>query len=350
MNPVISYTQYPIILAPMLGVVTPEMVAAVAEAGGLGSLPLGGLSVEASRKLIRKTRQLTSKTFAVNFFANTAPDVEKNKEATGQMLLFIQNILKKKNWAENTGFCYQFYPYQDLIDLIIEEDIRFVSFTFGVPDDECIQKLKSNGIILTGTATSVSEAVMLEKSGVDTVVAQGIEAGGHRGTFLPGALPQTGLFALVPQIADAVKIPVIASGGICDQRTMQAAFNLGAGAVQIGSYFINAEESLATDVYRNLLKRATDTATQLTRSYTGRWARGIRNNFMELIENSQLPIPDYPIQNLLTTKMRELAKQHGDAGFMNFWAGQNARYAPAKPTEAIINELIVIYKTIHAAE
>ncbi len=349
MSSIIPNIPYPIILAPMLGVTTPAMVAAVADKGGLGSLPLGGLSAEASRKLIRATKKLTDRAFAVNFFANAAPDPEKNRQAITRMQLYIQTLLNDRNWGANDAFHYHFYPCQDLVDLIIEEAIPYVSFTFGIPDDASIQKLKSRGTLITGTATCVSEAVLLEKAGADMVVAQGIEAGGHRGTFLPGALPQIGLFSLIPQVTDAVKIPVIASGGICDQRTMQAAFSLGAGAVQIGSYFIGAEESLATDVYRNLLKDMTDTSTHLTRSYTGRWARGIKNDFMELIENSGLPIPDYPIQNLLTRRMRELAKEHKDTGFTSFWAGQNAKYTSRSTTAQIINELISIYKTIRTA-
>ncbi|AQX06639.1 2-nitropropane dioxygenase [Elizabethkingia meningoseptica] len=348
MNPsFLNHIAYPVILAPMLGVVTPAMVAEVSELGGLGSLPLGGLSAEASRKLIRETKQLTQKDFAVNLFANAAPDLESNRAATEKMSNFIRCILKEKNWAQDFEFNYQFYPYQDLIDLIIEEQVKYVSFTFGMLDKESIEKLEKHHIYTIGTATCTDEAVLLEQSGVDAIVAQGIEAGGHRGSFLyEKCIPQVGLFTLVSQIKDTVKVPVIASGGIYDCKTMAAAFSLGADAVQIGSYFISAEESAATDVYRNLLKSSTDVSTTLTKSYTGRWARGIRNDFMKLTEINHLQIPDYPIQNILTQNMRALAKQHHDAQFTNYWAGQNARYAKHLPTRDIMNELIAIYKTI----
>ncbi|HFK5573015.1 NAD(P)H-dependent flavin oxidoreductase [Elizabethkingia anophelis] len=343
----LSNLPYPIILAPMLGVVTPKMVADVANIGGLGSLPLGGLSPEASRKLIQETKRLTKNEFAVNLFANTAPDLNSNKIATEKMAHFIQSILKEKNWAQDFEFNYQFYPYQDLIDLIIEEKIKYVSFTFGVLDEKSVKKLKTHHIYTMGTATCVEEAVELEKSGVDAIVAQGIEAGGHRGSFLnEKSLPYIGLIALVTQIKDAVNIPVIASGGLYDKRTIAAAFDMGADAVQIGSHFISAEESAATDVYRDLIKKSTDTSTILTKSYTGRWARGICNDFMKLTELNQLTIPEYPIQNVLTQAMRNLAKKHNDTQFTNYWAGQNAKYARHIQTTEIMNELISIYKII----
>ncbi|QCX52611.1 nitronate monooxygenase family protein [Elizabethkingia sp. JS20170427COW] len=340
----LSQLKSPILLAPMLGVVTPEMVAAVSNHGALGGLPLGGQSPEKALQLIQKTKSLTSEIFAVNLFTHSKPSLEQNLTKVEKMKSYLLQKVKDKQWSEQYDFNYSFYPYQDLIDIIIAEEIKVVSFTFGRLDAESIQKLKDHSILIIGTATCLEEAMLLEKSGIDMVVAQGIEAGGHRGGFLEGDLPQVGLFSLLPQLVENLSIPVIASGGIYDHKTMQAAFQLGAQAVQIGSYFIAATESLATDTYRQLLKQSKDTSTMLTKSFSGRWARGIKNEWM--METQDMEIPDYPLQNLLTQPLRALAKAHGDIEYTNYWAGQNAHHAKTVSTQEIIEELTNIYKTI----
>ncbi len=344
MKSLLSEIRYPIVLAPMLGVVTPAMVAGVSDAGGLGMLPLGGQSVEKSLQLIQETKRLTTRLFGVNLFANKFPDLTKNKELTEKMKNFISGIVREKGWSEHLEFDFHFHPYQDLIDIIIKESIKVVSFTFGLLDNKSVRKLKEHQIVLIGTATCREEALLLEKSGADMVIAQGIEAGGHRGTFVEGDLPQIGLFSLINQIVNSVRIPVIAAGGIHDSNTMAAAVNLGASAVQIGSHFIQATESLATDGQREMLQKSTDTSTILTKSFSGRWARGIRNEFIN--RTSHMDVPEYPIQNILTRQMRALAREHDDYEYVSIWAGQNANAGTKAPTSEIMNELIEHYKKI----
>lgn len=344
MKPLFNQIEYPIVLAPMLGVVTPEMVAAVSESGGLGLLPLGGQTPERALELISKVKSLTKKLFGVNLFVNTEPDFAENRNRIEKMRAYIEGIVKGKGWADTYDFDYHFNSYKDLIDLLIREEIKVVTFTFGIPDEESMAKLKAHNVTLIGTATCTEEAVLLEIAGADLVIAQGIEAGGHRGTFIKGELPRIPLSVLIPEIARDVEIPVIASGGIHGRKTMDMAFRLGASAVQIGSHFIPAEESLATETYKEILRTSIDTSTWLTQSFSGRWARGIKNEFMK--NTRGMYIPDYPIQNQLMRGMRNLAKAHDDYQYTSLWAGQNARFAKRGTTKAIMKKLIAGYKTM----
>ncbi|KQN36273.1 hypothetical protein ASE92_09135 [Pedobacter sp. Leaf41] len=333
---------YPIIQAPMLGVSTPAMVAAVANAGGLGCLPLGGLSPEKTLDLIRETKSKTHRPFAVNLFAHSlaakvsVDDIEK-----------MENYLETLHKGYNLPFerkpisSYRFYNHLDQIGILLDEQVPVVSFTFGVPDADVTLKLKQKGIKVIGTATSIKEATILDKAGMDAIVAQGIEAGGHRGGFLEDeSLPQVGLLSLVPQIVDAVKVPVIAAGGIFDQRTIKAVFALGAAGAQLGSYFIAAEESAASEVYKESILNSTDISTELTRAFTGKWARGVRNSFMKELKNSGLTIPYYTYQNSLTSALRDFGKSAGIADIISLWAGQSASRSKRGSTEALFGELI----------
>ena len=176
---------------------------------------------------------------------------------------------------------------------------------------------------------------------MDAIVAQGIEAGGHRGSFIEGEpLPQVGLMSLVPQIVDQVSVPVIAAGGIFDHRTIKAAFALGAMGVQLGSYFLAADESAATQVYKEQALLATDTSTELTLAFTGKWARGIRNSFMEEIKNANLAMPPYTFQNSLTTALRNFGKSNAIADIISLWAGQSVSKSKRGSTEELFHELI----------
>jgi len=332
---------YPIIQAPMLGVTTPEMVAAISNAGGLGSLSVGGLSPQKTLELINKTKSLTTRPFAVNLFAHDIPPI--NIPEAGRMLDFLYNLAKDHNldFEKPDVKALQFYSYKDQIDILINENIPVLSFTFGILDDDSIARLKANNTVLMGTATCVKEAVLLEQKGVDAITAQGIEAGGHRGSFiLDEPLPQVGLMALLPQIANKVTLPILASGAINSGRIIKAAFNLGALGVQVGTCFIASDESAAIPSYKKALANTEDTATVLTRTYSGRWARGIKNEFIDLVTNSGIAIPDYPIQNSLTTALRSQAQKQDNNQFTNMWAGQSAAGAQQKSAADIFKQLV----------
>ena len=231
--------QYPIIQAPMLGVSTPEMAATVSNLGGLGSLPVGGLSPEVTQQLIRKTKSLTDKPFAVNLFAHNLPAY--NEEDLEPMKGLLMQLAAERgyqiNEADLTNF--RFYTYHDQIDILIQENIPIVSFTFGCLDNKNIKLLKDNGCTLIGTATCLDEALILEANNIDMICLQGIEAGGHRGTFIENMpLPKISLSSLLTQVVNKVQVPVIAAGGITNAQTIHAAFNLGAIAIQVGTAFI----------------------------------------------------------------------------------------------------------------
>lgn len=336
---------YPIIQAPMLGITTPKMVADVSNLGGLGSLPVGGLSPELTQQLIRETKALTNQPFAVNLFVHDIPEcAEEMLEAMRQLLL---QLATKRGYRLDPASMssFQFHTYREQLGILLEEGIHLVSFTFGCLDEPSIQLLQSNRCTLIGTATCVEEALFLEEKGIDMVVAQGLEAGGHRGTFLEHLpLPQIGLFSLLPQITNKVSIPCIAAGGINDSSSIQAAFDQGAAAVQIGTPFIGTEESLAIASYKTKLEEATGTATVLTRSFSGRWARGIRNEMMRDIDESGVAIPPYPWQNSLTTQLRKLALQQNDSEYINLWAGQSSGTIKGRTTKEIFLYLIKEYE------
>jgi nitronate monooxygenase len=273
------------------GISTPRLAAAVSEAGGLGSIAGAMLSPDELRAEIAEVRKLTERPFAVNVFAPLpAPTTERIDE-----------------WARLTGVAPALPPpptwsVEDQLAVLIAEDVPVVSFTFGIP------QLEGYPGVTIGTATSVDEAAALESAGVDAVVAQGFEAGGHRGTFLgPPERALTGTLALVPQVVDAVAIPVIAAGGIADGRGIAAAMALGADGVQIGTAFIRCLESAATDEHRAALANP----TTISRVWTGRHARGARSNAVDELERSGLEPPDYPLPRFLFPGPINLAGQSG---------------------------------------
>ncbi|AXI03032.1 NAD(P)H-dependent flavin oxidoreductase [Aquirhabdus parva] len=338
---------YPIIQAPMLGVTTPEMVAAVSNLGGLGSLPVGGLSPEKTLALIKKTKSLTQRPFAVNLFAHDVPTDASAFAHAQSMAEYLEELAQKHSVAFQSQPIsdFQFYSYRDQVQVLLDEQIQIVSFTFGILADEIIALFKEKGVVLIGTATCVKEAQILEEKGVDAITAQGIEAGGHRGSFLADVeLPQIGSIALIPQMADQVSIPILASGGINDGRTIRAAFILGAAAVQIGTAFIASSESSAIPAYKAALKVAKDTDTVLTRNFSGRFARGIQNEFMREVDvevkQSGRIIPQYPIQNSLTTALRAESQKQNNAQFTNLWSGQSVYRGTGVSSADVFNDLV----------
>lgn len=333
---------YPIVQAPMFGVTTPEMVATAANMGCLGSLALGNLSAEACCEAIQATKKLTNKMFAVNIFVNTIPPIseELQKQYSNTKCFLTQ-------FAQQNGL-HVVLPeineititdYHSQIDAIISEGCKLVSFTFGVPDKESIQKLKANKIKLIGTCTSVSEALELKKTGIDILCVQGFEAGGHRGSFASDDIPKIGGFALLPQVKARVNLPIIYAGGIYNASTLLAAKTLGAEGFQIGSMLLSSAESGLREFEKKYLREISDNKIVVTKSFSGRYARGIKNKFIETIENSDYILP-YPYQNKLTSPLRKHAKLMKNTDFISIWVSQSIKNFSTQSTSEIIRKLL----------
>lgn len=333
---------YPIIQAPMLGVTTPEMTAAASNAGVLGSLALGDLPAEKCIELIRATRKLTDKPFAVNIFVNKIDPITPKLESE-----YSKTRKHLQEFAEKTGIQADFpnineiklTDYHDQIEAILLENCNIVSFTFGNLDVESITTLKENKVLLIGTCTSVAEAIVLEQSGIDIICVQGIEAGGHRGSFLEETIPQIGGLSLLSQVTEHVNVPIIYAGGIYNAKTLLASKTLGANGFQIGSLFLGATESAFQDFEKHRLRNLKENEIILTKSFTGRYARGIKNAFIKEIENSEFILP-YPYQNKLTAELRKIAKLEKNTDFVGIWTGQSINSYSDISTEIIIRNLI----------
>lgn len=345
--------EYPIIQAPMAGgVTTPELVASVSNAGGLGMVGAGYMEPDQLRMQIREIKKLTDRPFGVNLFipsefqiSNLDFDLAFNR---------LQPIRDELNIKEEIPVLpdskEDHVKFPQLLDVIIGEKVPICSFTFGIPKEEVISKLKREGVILVGTATSVNEAEMNENAGMDIVVGQGSEAGGHRGTFSEGGGDHLiGVMSLIPQITDRVSIPVIAAGGIMNGKGVMASLCLGAKGVQMGTAFLTCKESGAHKVYKQAVLQANDSDTVLTRAFSGKWARGIRNQFIDEMAESQVPIPDYPVQNKLTTQIRKAAATGNDSRFMSLWSGQSPGLAKDQTVKELIREIVSQAEEIKAS-
>ena len=335
-------SEYPIIQAPMFGVTTPEMVVAAADSGCLGSLALADLDAEKCIDAIQKTKQLTSKPFAVNIFVHNIPpitDALKTKYANTKA--FVEHLAKENNLEVSIPNIEELKinTYHQQIDAIISENCKILSFTFGNLDKESIDKLKSNGTILIGTCTSVNEAMILEKSGIDIICVQGLEAGGHRGSFVPEDIPEIGGFSLLAKVNQAVNTPIIYGGGIYNAQTLLASKTLGAQGYQIGSLLLGSAESAFNEFEKKRLRKVTEADIILTKSFSGRFARGMRNTFIEATEYSDFILP-YPYQNKLTAELRRVAKEHKNAEFVNIWVGQSINDYSPQSTGSILKNLV----------
>lgn len=332
----------PIVQAPMFGVTTPEMVAAANKANCLGSLALGDLNAEKSIEEILKTKKLTNDTFAVNIFVHQLPKITKELEEKYNLSKsFIEQLAQVNHIDVVLPKLEEIKvnSYQEQVDAIIDEDCKILSFTFGNLDEVSIQKLKSNGTILIGTCTSLEEALTLEKAGIDCICVQGWEAGGHRGSFVSENIPEIGGLSLLAKISEQVNIPIIYAGGIYNAKTFVAVQKLGASAVQVGSLLLNSKESGLHDFERERLKQVNEDEIILTKSFSGRYARGIKNIFTSTIDNSDYILP-YPYQNKLTAALRKIAKQNKNADFTNIWVGQSISHFSEKSTTDILLQLV----------
>ncbi|SHF23241.1 NAD(P)H-dependent flavin oxidoreductase [Chryseobacterium vrystaatense] len=334
--------KYPVIQAPMFGVSTSQMTAAASKAGCLGSLALADLSADKSIELIRETRKLTDQPFAANIFVHHIPEItDRMKEKFIKAKQFITQLANDHHLEVTLPDLedIKVNSYQEQVDAIIEEGCKVLSFTFGNLDDKSIQKLKEKDVILIGTCTSAEEALILEKSGIDMICVQGIEAGGHRGTFDPDNIPMIGGISLLSEVHDQVTVPLIYAGGIYNGKTLRAAKELGAQGFQVGSILLASEESGMKPFEKERLRSAVEKDIILTKSFSGRYARGIKNTFIETLENSDYILP-YPYQNKLTNELRRISKTLQNSDFVSIWAGQSIHDYSHLSTEEILKNLI----------
>ncbi len=317
--------ELPIIQAPMAGVQGSALAIAVSEAGGLGSLPCALLDLESVSREVAAIRAGSAKPFNVNFFCHDLPVPDAEAEARWRTAL--------EPFFHEVGADFSAIPQglgrstfdEDAAALVGELRPPVVSFHFGLPPESLLERVRESGARILSTATTVEEAVWLESRGVDAVIAQGAEAGGHRGMFLSDDLStQVGTLALVPQVVEAVKTPVIAAGGISDARGVAAAMALGAEAVQVGTAYLLCPEAVTSPVHRAALKSDKAPVTAITNVFSGRPARSIVNRIVrELGPISEL-VPAFPLAALAILPLRAIAEAEGSDDFSPLWAGQNA--------------------------
>ncbi|CAE78542.1 nitronate monooxygenase [Bdellovibrio bacteriovorus] len=314
-------TEVPVIQGPMAGgYTTAELVSAVSNSGGLGSIGAGYMSPDSLRLLIQKVKNLTTRPFAVNLFIPTSPAVDLLQvERMKKLLLPFYRELGMDSVPE---LSYDPDLFQKQFAVVLEEKVPAFSFTFGCLKPSEMAALKSLNVFVMGTATSLEEAEYLQKQGCDAVVAQGLEAGGHRGSFLDGKFPLLPAKNLVQEISERFQIPVIAAGGIVSKADMQTMLSAGAVAVQIGTAFLVCHESGASQEYRDLLLKGKPKDTELIKVFSGRWSRGLSNRFSREMKIHETDTPDYPIQHWLTTPLRKKAQESGRPEFQSLWSGQ----------------------------
>lgn len=313
----------PIVQGPMNGGSTPDMAAAVSNAGGLGSLAAAGLTPAAIHAQVSAIRAKTSKPFNINLFVldTPAPTCDELERA----IALLQPMRAELGLAPLQPLAQYCEDFRQQLDAVVELKVPLASFTFGLLDAPSVERLHQAGSLVVGTATNVSEARAWEANGADIICAQGAEAGGHRGTFLGHPDDSMiGTLALVPQIVDAVSLPVIAAGGIMDGRGIAAALMLGAQAAQLGTAFLCCAESPIHPVWKEKIRQAADTSTRTSRAFTGRPARGIVNEYVRRMAGYEQQLPAYPVQNALTTEIRKAAGAANRPDFISLWAGQAA--------------------------
>jgi nitronate monooxygenase len=331
---------YPIIQAPMAGgATTPALVAAVSNAGGLGSLGAGYLEPEAIRSAITEIRSLTDKPFAVNLFIQQS--VREDTEQITRAYDLLEHYRRELELSAAEPPKRYLPNFKEQLAVILEEAVPALSFTFGVPQPEELEVLRQREITTIGTATHLLEAIVLEESGVDMIVAQGFEAGGHRGTFA-GSHEHglVGTLTLVPLLADQISVPVVAAGGIMDGRGIVAALALGAAGVQMGTAFLACPESGANPKYKEAVCGSTEIDTVLTRVFSGKYARGIKNRLTQELQPAAEELPDYPIQHALTSEIRQTAARSNRPEFMSLWAGQGCPLISDKPAAELIADWV----------
>jgi len=332
--------EYPIIEGPMSGgPSTPELAAAVSNAGGLGSLGVAYLTASQITDTIERTRALTARPFGVNLFAGGWQqhiDVD-----AGPMLALLAEVHQGLGLPAPSLPTIGPDPFPEQFEAVLEARPEVFSFTFGIPDRDAMARLRSLGITILGTATTVEEGRLLAESGVDGIIAQGAEAGGHRGTFAgPFESSMVPTLDLVRGMVAAVKLPIIAAGGLMDGTDIKAALQAGSATVQLGTAFLASPESGASEAYKRAILAADRDRTVVTRAFSGRPARGLANDFIARLKGREDIILPYPLQNSLTRPMRTAAGQQGIAGYLSLWAGTGVALASALPAGELVRRLI----------
>lgn len=339
-NPSFLGTALPLIQAPMAGVQGHALAAAVCNAGGLGSIPAAMLSLDALRNELTQLTALTDKPYNVNFFCHTPPALDATREAVWQQALqpYYEELgLSLADIVPGPGRA----PFSEAVaDVVGPFKPAVVSFHFGLPSAALLARVKSWGSLVLASATTVYEALWLQDHGADAVIAQGLEAGGHRGIFLSDDLStQVGTMALLPQIVQAVRLPVIAAGGIADPAGVAAAMALGASAVQIGTAYMCCPESTTTALHRAVLQSPAARHTALTTLFTGRPARGILNRLMRELGPLNPAAPAFPLATVAIAPLRGRAESQGSTDFTPLWSGQNASQCRNVPAAELTRAL-----------
>jgi nitronate monooxygenase len=333
-------TEAPILLAPMAGAIDAEIAIAVAQGGGLAAVPCAMSSVEKAREQVNVVRQRVAAPINLNFFCHEPVAADPQRDAVWRKRLASYYRELGLDPAAPINAANR-APFDAAMCALVEElKPEIVSFHFGLPEQALLERVKATGALIMGSATIVREAVWLEQNGADIIIAQGAEAGGHRGMFLTDNIAeQPGTFALVPQVVDAVKVPVVAAGGIADGRGIAAAFALGASGVQIGTAYLRCPESRVSALAKAALAKAQDDATVITNVMTGRPARGVVNRAMREIGPMSPEAPPFPHAATAFAPLRQAAEKQGMVDFTNLWAGQGVRLGRDLPAGELTRRL-----------
>jgi nitronate monooxygenase len=335
--------EYPIIQGPLGGLSSQRLTAAVSNFGGLGSYGAHSRTPDEIQAVIAEIRSLTSKPFAMNLWVSMEDEGARRSDeaAFNRSLAPLAGHLTALGVPRPVYQPYSPIRFEDQVRVLLEANVPVFSFIFGIPSREIIEECQAKGISTIGTATTPDEAAALEQAGVDAIVASGFEAGGHRGSFLrPAEDSLTGTMSLVPQVVDAVEVPVIAAGGIADARGVIAAMALGAEAVQMGTAFLVCEESGASRLHRDALMGTEAGHTGLTKGFTGRLARGIHNQLLEDLNRPGAEILPYPLQRALVRNLSIAADAAGQSDLLPLWAGQSALVSRCTDVSAFLSSLV----------
>lgn len=333
-------SELPLIQAPMAGSQDHRLAAAVCQAGGLGSIPCAMLTPVALRQELQAMHELTERPLNLNFFSHMPPEPDAAREATWRQALapyYAELGVDQASIASGPGRL----PFNaEAAELVEEFRPSVVSFHFGLPDETLLQRVRRSGAKILSSATTLDEALWLQERGVDAVIAQGLEAGGHRGHFLDDDLSrQLGTFALLPQLIDALDVPVIAAGGISDARGVAAAMALGAAGVQVGSAYLLCPEATTSAIHRAALQSPAARHTALTNLFSGRPARGIVNRLMRELGPLSAQAPAFPLATAAIAPLRTAAEAQGSGDFSPLWAGQNIASCRPLPAAELTREL-----------